>query len=193
MHPASFRDSINEEETEELLEALSASNLPVGKVINKKLISCTPETPLCEAAEIMHQEKCSSIVILQDNSVCGIWTEADVAKIDFTNPHEYLQPINNVMSTPVKTVPFSMRMRDVALSFRKEGIRHFLVVDEDDQPFGMVSQTDVVLTPGIEQFLRMQLVKSVIQVPPVILSEKMTLSKAVMHMHSRKANSIVVK
>ena len=193
MQYASVRDSVSEEEAEQLLDALSASHLPVSKVITKKLISCVPETPLYEAAEIMRQESCSSIMILQDNSVCGIWTEADAAKVDFTNSHEYLQPVKNVMSAPVKTVPSNMRMCDVALSFRKEGLRHFLVVDGDNQPFGMVSQTDIVLTPGIEQFLRMQLVKSVIHKPPVMLSEETALSKAVIQMRRRRATAIIVE
>ena len=193
MSTAIFRDYIDQEDAENLLDALSASHLPISKVINKTLISCPPQTKLHEAADIMNQEKCSSIIILENGTVCGIWTEADAAKIDFSNPDVFSQPISTVMSHPVKTVPSNMRMRDVALSFREKGIRHFVVVDSDGHPIGVISQTDVVLTPGIEQYLRMQIVKSVVEIPPVILHEGDTLNAAVIKMVSKQASAVLVE
>lgn len=193
MKTALFRDFIDHEDAESLLDSLSVSHLPVSKVINKTLISCTPQTPIHEAADIMSNESCSSIIVLEEGEVCGIWTEADVAKIDFTNPELFSQPVRNVMSSPVQTVPSDMHMRDVALCFRKKSIRHFLVVDDKEKPYGIVSQTDVVLTPGIEQFLRMQQVKSIIQASPIIMSEDSALSDAVINMVNQKSSAILVE
>lgn len=57
------------------------SKITVEKVMEKKVITVTPETPLEEAARIMADNAISGLPVMRDDKVVGIITETDLFKI----------------------------------------------------------------------------------------------------------------
>lgn len=51
----------------------------VGEIIGRNLLECAPDAPLHEAARRMSERRVSSILVVEDDRVVGIWTERDAA------------------------------------------------------------------------------------------------------------------
>lgn len=167
-------------------------DLPVECVIRPHVLDCAPEIPLFDAARRMGQAQCSSIVVVQNGRAVGIWTERDALAIDFADPDVFRVPIAAVMSSPVRTIHYRTSIRDVALRFKEDGIRHYLVVGDNGEYRGVVSQTDVVLNHGMEHYLCLREVKSALQREPLLVPASVPLSRAARQMRETGVDAAVI-
>jgi diguanylate cyclase (GGDEF)-like protein/PAS domain S-box-containing protein len=129
-----------------------------------------------------------------DNAAAvGIWTERDALAIDFSDASSFARPIREVMSSPVRSVQAGTLLQDVALRFRKEHVRHYLVTGVDGDCLGVVSQTDVVLNHGVEHYLRLRRVDSVMRGPLLTLAANESLGAAARRMRSSDSDALAVE
>lgn len=136
--------------------------------------------------------QCSSILVEGEGQIVGIWTERDALAIDLSTPGSGQVPISRSMSSPVKTIHIDTSLGDAALQFRRDNVRHFLVLDEAGEPKGIVSQTDVVINQGIEYYIALRDVKSVFRRKLLILPGSMPASKAILEMGQGGFDAVVV-
>lgn len=111
----------------------------------------------------MSEAHVSSILVIENGTAAGIWTERDALAVDFHDSASFNRPIRDLMSSPVRTVPSDIALGELSLRFRQDRVRHYLVTDEDGGRRGIVSQTDVVLNQGIEHYLKLRRVDSIIK------------------------------
>jgi CBS domain-containing protein len=86
------------------------------------------------------------VVLDDEGSVVGIITERDLVKRVCTKdlPSSSVT-IQNVISSPVKTVSTKATIEEVADAMVRNKIRHVAVVaEENPEPLGVVSVTDIV-------------------------------------------------
>mgnify|MGYP003704612641 CR=1 FL=1 len=101
---------------------------PIEQIASSDILSCAPETPVYQAAAMMMESGCGSIVVFDaPGHALGIWTETDALSIDLTDPVARRQPISQVMSTQVVTLTHQLSVHDAVGHFRSNGIRHALV------------------------------------------------------------------
>lgn len=129
------------------------------QIANKNLLICSPQTPIHQAATLVKQHKTSSILIEENGKIIGIWTEADCAKVCFENSENFSLPINNFMSTPIIAIKSHTPIQEIIMAFHRHRVRHLLVLDENDEPMGITSQTDVIKTQGVERYLQIRKIK----------------------------------
>lgn len=177
----------------DLNASLASSDIAVEQIIQGTILECAPDTPLFEVAERMSTQRCSSIIITESGKALGIWTERDALAIDFSTADVLQQPIRNLMSTPVKTVVGSTSLQAVASQFLNDGVRHYLVVSESGDSLGVVSQTDVVLNQGIEHYLRLRNVDSVMKDGALIAGEGESLGSVAAMMRSHRTDAALVR
>ncbi len=134
-------------------------NLIVKDIMQSSILTCPPETKINVAASRMRARNISSIII-KSNLTLGIWTESDCRKIDFSDQEQFNVSISELMNSPVLTIKQDIQVNELAIKFRHYGVRHFIVVDADNLPVGIVSQTDVIKNQGIEHYLQAKLVAS---------------------------------
>jgi diguanylate cyclase (GGDEF)-like protein/PAS domain S-box-containing protein len=168
------------------------ADLSVAEVIQADILYCSPDTPLNEAAATMQERRCSSILIVEGGRPAGIWTERDALSIDFSDLAQFTRPIRDVMSKPVATIHGSTKLRAVATLFRQNRLRHFLVVDDADQPLGILSQTDVVVHQGIEHYLHLRTVGSVVRRDIPRLAAELALPETVDSMQQHATDAVLV-
>jgi len=102
------------------------NGLTVGEVISQQILCCHLGTPICDAARMMCESGCSSIVVIFEGQVEGIWTETDALKLaSFDSLSE--DPVSTVMRHPVKQVAQDMPMDEAALEMQLSGTRHLLM------------------------------------------------------------------
>ena len=164
----------------------------VGHIANRQLLTCDADTLVAEAATAMRRRRCSSVVVMQDGRAVGIWTEHDALKLDFSNSSVCDLAISQVMSPHVLSIHEDVSVQEAGLRFKDCGIRHFLVVNSDDRPIGMVTQTDVVLNHGVEHYLTFREVRTVMAGPPTTLHPDLLLTEAAALMREAGAEAAVV-
>jgi CBS domain-containing protein len=57
------------------------SQLTVEKVMSKRVLTVTPETPMLDAAEIMLEHKVSGLPVVDHQQLVGIITESDIFRM----------------------------------------------------------------------------------------------------------------
>lgn len=164
--------------------------LPVAEIMHPALLACAPSTSVREAAAQMVAAKCSSVLVMEADRILGIWTERDVLKIE--DPQAFEQPIARVMSAPVKTVHQRTTVGDTAVRFHQEGIRHYVVVDDFGKPVGIVTQTDVVHSQGLEFYVQLRDVRSVQRQKPLFVPTNLSIADTAARMRSARQDAVVV-
>ncbi|MBS0512711.1 MAG: EAL domain-containing protein [Proteobacteria bacterium] len=168
------------------------AELTLGEIVRPDILECPPDMSLREAARRMNAARVSSILVVAGGEVLGIWTERDALRVDFTDAAAFEWPISHAMSAPVRSVPRSITLQELAVRFREEHLRHYLVVDDRGRRCGIVSQTDVVMNQGIEHYLKLRKVDSVIKGSIQPLSESAPLSEATRRMREGGVDAVVV-
>ena len=154
----------------------------IADIASRDILYCLPETTVFKAAELLNQQQKSSIIVRQNNVVVGIWTEADAMTLDFSAPNLFELEISQLMRMPVLTIQEWKPISEAVQTMRTHGIRHLLVVDKLGQPFGIVSQTDLVQAHGVESFLTVKDVKSVECSNPLVIRQNMQIAELVQRM-----------
>lgn len=165
------------------------SELLIDKLMQRSLLECGPEATVGEAARLMRDARCGSILIVEDGKLLGIWTESDALSM---SADRLDQAIRMAMTSPVHTVPVMSTLSDVAHRMRSLGVRHMVVVEEGNRPVGMLSQTDVIRHQGIEFFVHAREVASVVRVAPPTVDAGATLAEARQSMVERHCDALVV-
>ena len=165
----------------------------IGKIVTPELLTCRPETTIAEAARRMREAVCGSILVTNENGeAVGIWTEADVLRLDLLDPHALSHPISSVMSSPVKPLPHNITFSEAAVYFRHHNIRHYLVIDDDNRYRGVLSQTDVVLNQGAEFFLQLKEIGTIPLRPPLRVAHSLPLAEVARQMRQERQDAVIV-
>lgn len=167
--------------------------ITIREIISPDILSCAPATPLAEAARLMVDKRCSSILVAEDGKAVGIWTEQDALALDVADADPLRSPIARFMSAPVKTLSVDTALGEAALRFREEGVRHFLVVDAAGAHCGILSQSDVVINQGIEYFISLREVKAVFNRRHLTVPGVTPTRDAVREMKQGSLDAIVVQ
>ena len=176
----------------ELLSNVHNPEPKVCQVISQQLIRCSPNTSVQQAARLMHQHQVSCILICDDSAVLGIWTEADAKRLNCQQADAFRQPIHQVMTYPVIHVSADTALNQAASLMLQKRIRRLLVLDNEQRPLGMLTQTDIIRQQRIEHYLRLRDVGSSISRPPLILCSKTPLNHAVKAMQQHNAEAAIV-
>ncbi|SEG45560.1 EAL domain-containing protein [Oceanospirillum linum] len=169
------------------------TDVPVRDVIHHSLLSCCTDATLHDAALQMNKHHVSSILVMDAGEPVGIWTEADARKLDFTDQSLGEKPISGYMSSPVDTVDGDESLSEIALKFQRLRRRHFLVTDQEHGPIGVVSQTDVIRSQGLEHYLCMRNVRSALNQAPLVLDESLSLADAVNRLRESQRDAAAVR
>ena len=115
----------------------------VADIMSSNVAVIQTKATVAEAAEIMNSRNISCIVALEGNEVQGIITERDLLKrvIALQKNPTHIE-VEEVMSSTVMTVPSSYSVFSASRTMDKMHVRR-LVVMEDEQLCGIVTQTDI--------------------------------------------------
>jgi diguanylate cyclase (GGDEF)-like protein/PAS domain S-box-containing protein len=173
-------------------DVTKGSNLNVGHLAHRAILECSPGTPIAEACLRMHEAHCSSIVVVEGNRAVGIWTGKDALNIDVSDPQALDNPISFVMSSPVQSIRENESIRTLTFRFESERIRHLLVVNDYGDRVGIVSQSDIINNQGIEFFVQMRQVGSVMKRTPLTVDGDLSLNDGIRMMAKFKQDCMVV-
>ncbi len=108
------------------------------------IFSVTPKTTVYSALEIMVEKNVSSLMVIEEEKLLGIFTERDYArKVILKGKSSRETPIEDIMTGKLITVTTNTTIDDCMKLMSGNFIRHLPVVD-DDKVVGLVSIGDLV-------------------------------------------------
>jgi len=172
--------------------SMSRSDWPVRHIMNRQVLTCSPDLSVGQAAELMVARRCSSIVVVDAASVpLGIWTEHDALALDLPSADAGRRSIADVMTSPVLTVDADLPLEELVLRFRDHGTRHF-VVTEQGALAGVISQTDVIRSQGVHAYLTVRDVGSLVEKAPLTVQGEDSLAAVMRTLRDRGGDAAVV-
>ena len=113
----------------------------VEDVMSTPLETIPKGSTVQEAAAVMSEKNFNALVVTTYPP--SIVTSSDVVDAVAMGADPEALPVTDVMTESVETVPTDLLIEEVAAMMTSFGIKHFPVVDDDDEYIGMISSTDI--------------------------------------------------
>ena len=121
--------------------------ITVQDIMSTTVFRVDGSTSIREAARLMADKSMGSLLVTQEHKITGIVTEADMVKRVLAydlNPDTH--SVEEIMSSPLVSVPCDTGLTEARDMMDKEDIRHLLVTVSDDIS-GIVSVRDIIRDP----------------------------------------------
>lgn len=165
----------------------------VGEIASKDILSCQLDMSIYEAASLLSAKQKSSILVLSDRRPIGIWTEADVLKLNLADTHVLDIKLGDVMQSPVISLEEWQPISEAVTLMRHSSIRHLVVVDKSGYAIGVLTQSDIIYSHGVESFMTVKDVKSIAFQKPLVVTENIPVSEIVSQMQLHNTDIIVIQ
>lgn len=128
-------------------------SISINQFVHWGVTTCQVSDSIQTVTGIMYQQNIGSIFVTDGTQVVGAWTQSDIKYLSIDNPSVLAQPISEVMSAPVISIRQHDSVANATFLFKKHNIHHLLVVDEQSQPVGVLSDSDIILLQVTEAYL----------------------------------------
>jgi CBS domain-containing protein len=123
----------------------------VSEVMRTPAVTCSTATTLGSVARLMRDRNVGSVIVLDKiGYLAGIVTDRDLALRGLGGGRSADVGVEAVMTRDVATVSIHADTSDAASIMAKRAVRRVPVVDELDQPHGIVTLDDLVRHLGTE-------------------------------------------
>lgn len=115
----------------------------LGDLAHRAPVTCSPDTPLRDALQLMHAQHIGSILVTDaSGQLAGILTRSDVLARVVLPETRLDVPISQVMVSPVHSLTAADTVQDAALAMVRHGIRH-IPVTREQAVVSIVSERDL--------------------------------------------------
>ena len=117
----------------------------IRNAMTKKVATVSEESPILTAAKLMSSKLISCVVVVNGKKPVGIVTERDlIQRIIVKGKDPKKTRINDIMTSPVVTVPPESDLVPTGELMKKKRVRRFPVTDDKGDLIGLVTQTDIL-------------------------------------------------
>ncbi|MFN2543671.1 MAG: CBS domain-containing protein [Actinomycetota bacterium] len=114
----------------------------VGEIMSKDLITVDPTASVAEAATVMGEHHAGSALVMEGDSLAGIFTERDIVRALGEHFDAAGHPVSEWMTRDPVTMPSDSAIEDALDRMLAGGFRHLPVMD-GDRVVGLVSMRDL--------------------------------------------------
>src|SRR3989344_2140369 len=142
----------------------------VSKIMTKKVVTCSPDTSVMEAAKKMKDKTISSVVVVDKKKPVGIVTERDFTKkVVSANLDAKRHKVKEIMTSPVISIPPKTNIYYANEYMQKKGFRSFPVTNSKKEIIGIITQRDLLnyFTAQRKKFVMKNLSKSLRESYPI--------------------------
>lgn len=123
------------------------SELSVRDVLTKEYVAASEGDTVLGAVELMLEDLVSCALVVRGSDVVGIVTEWDVLELVAGEGSPEETTVEEAMSKPVITVDADSSLSEAANTMASQDVRN-LVVEDEGELLGVVTQRDVIATAG---------------------------------------------
>ncbi|MEM7721787.1 MAG: DUF294 nucleotidyltransferase-like domain-containing protein [Pseudomonadota bacterium] len=118
------------------------TTMALSELMTPTPLTCTPDTPLIEAAQKMREIRVSCIIVTDNDAVKGILTTGDMTNRAMAEGLTPDTPVSQIMTADPITLSPSALVADVLHKMVERGITHMPVAD-NGKLVGILTQTDL--------------------------------------------------
>ncbi|MBU1170513.1 MAG: CBS domain-containing protein [Proteobacteria bacterium] len=112
--------------------------------MKKEMIHVDEHSSIYNALKIMVEKKIGAVVVKQNGSVTGLWTERDLMKLCLSNDFDLKKArIGDYISSGINTVPHTTPLNELQERFLGLYIRH-VFVEKQGKIIGLISCGDAM-------------------------------------------------
>ncbi len=118
---------------------------------SKNPITCSSNTTIQEAAQIMSSNRIGSIVITKKEKPLGIITDKDLRNKIATGQFSIQEAVKRLMSSPVITYPKNITIAEAQIAMLQHSISHLCITTDgtlNSKLVGILSEHDIVVIHG---------------------------------------------
>ena len=113
-------------------------------VMRSPIISLPAEQSVQAALEKMDAVHVSCVVVTKNSKAVGIFTERDAARLIAAKQNASQLSLAETMTSPLKTLKPEEPLILASTTMREIGTRRLVIVDETNEPVGIITQFDVI-------------------------------------------------
>ncbi len=117
--------------------------VPIGSLIKRPAVFVGPQASIREAAQQMTNERVSSLLVMQGDTLLGVLTDRDLRSRSIAGDVATSRPVSEIMTTQVHTISSELAGFEALMRMTRLNVHHLPVVDRD-RVVGMVSTTDLI-------------------------------------------------
>lgn len=132
---------------EAVVDASSISDLQTADY-SKNPITCSEETTIKDAAQIMTAKHVGSIIITENKKPIGIITDKDLRTKIATGLVDISQSVSKIMSSPLITFPETISVAEAQIAMLKHKITHLCITKDgtvNSELTGILSEHDIIV------------------------------------------------
>lgn len=148
--------------------------LKVIDICRKDVVTCQQHEDVLSAIRLMADYNIGSVVICNGQQPLGILTRRDAMQL-ISEDSETSVRVEQVMSKPLISISLDAGIDELGIELMSSRIRHAVVVDEQGDLIGVVSESDIVNSHGLEHDLFMRSVYDVCNHNPMRFPESCSL------------------
>ncbi len=164
----------------------------IHSIMTTGIISLPLGAFLKDALSLMSKNNISCVVIEGDHKPLGILTERDIIKIAARKRDIAGIKVEEVMNSPVKTVSKDLDVYEAAVYMEKNHFRRIVIVNENGEMLGLVTQTDLKNHMGAVYYLKLKTVASIMTQRVITAKPDEPLHVLVQKMNQHNISCLVV-
>ena len=125
------------------LPECAETSLKIDDFMSQKIISLDESASAIDAIKLMVNEKVGSIIVNRHGKPHSIFTDGDLLLHFFTKERTLSDPIQNVVSTPLKTIHADTTIHKTAYIMSEEKVKRLPIV-KDDKLIGIITARDLI-------------------------------------------------
>lgn len=131
------------------------SEIKVGDVMSKNVISVARDASIMEVAKLMEKYNVGSIVVADKKKAEGIITERDIVrKLVGKGKDTAKAKASDAMSSPLKVITAEASLETAAKAMREYRIKRLPVINEKNELIGLISEGDIMrIFPSVVDLL----------------------------------------
>ena len=119
------------------------SNIKVGDIMIKNIITIEKVSSIVDAAKLMKENSIGSVIITEGNKAVGIVTERDIVRKAVASG-SIDKNVEDIMSSPIIVITPENSLEEAAKAMRQNKIKRLVVIGEGEELVGIISEDDIV-------------------------------------------------
>lgn len=164
---------------------------PIKGIMTRNVVTVSEDMPLQKAIDLIALLRISCVIIVQAGKPVGIVTERDIVGLASRRMSVH-EPVKSFLLKEVVTIDEDESILEAASLMDMKSLRRLLVVDEQGDLTGIVTQSDIIQSLGPYYSLCFRDVSSVMTRTIFALDKKCLTSQAVQEMSQQQISCVVI-
>lgn len=123
-------------------------------------ICLAPDTPVREACRLLERKRIASILVCEEDTLVGIFTQRDVLYQSAAGALDLDEPLSTAMTAEPQTLTVDSQLSEALATMIERGFRQMPLVDGSGRPLGVLTSRIIL------RFVAAHYPEAVLNLPP---------------------------